>query len=68
MSEQHDFDHLTDEDYEAIEAIMERGLRRQHGEHLLRMAEGAEQQKREQGRALLDAIARARLEQEAEQE
>jgi hypothetical protein len=62
------FDHLTDADYEAIGAIVEGSERRAMGEHLLRVAEGAEQQKREQGRALLDAIAQARLEQEAEQE
>ncbi len=39
---------------------LDRGL----GEHVLRVAEGAEQRRREQDRALLDAIARARLAQE----
>ena len=68
MSEQQDFEHLTDEDYEAIGAIVERGVRRQHGEFILAMTEGAEQRRREQDRALLDAIARARLEQEGGQD
>ena len=67
MSEQ--YDHLTDEDYEAIGAILEGSERRALGEHVLRITQDLEQQRRKQDHALLDAISRARLEQkEGEQE
>jgi hypothetical protein len=38
MSEQ--YDHLSDEDLEAIERIVDGGVDRQHGEHILGMVRG----------------------------
>lgn len=69
MSEQHDFDHLTDEDLEAIERIVEGSLERQHGQDLLAVMDGAEERHEEQARSLLDAISQATMAQEeSEQE
>ena len=57
MSE--DLSYLTDEDLEAIEAIVEGSRNRQMGEHILHMAEDAERRSSEQRQALLDAISQA---------
>jgi hypothetical protein len=54
-----DLSYLTDEDLEAIDAIVEGSRNRQMGEHILRMAEDAERRSSEQGQALLDTISRA---------
>ena len=63
------FDHLTDEDYAAIGAIVEGSERRKMGEHIVRLTRDPERQRREQDRALLDAIFGATLErEEGEQE
>jgi hypothetical protein len=43
MSE--DLGHLIDEDFEAIERIMEGGLDRQHGEHILGLVNHANEQR-----------------------
>jgi hypothetical protein len=43
MSEQ--YDHLTDEDLEAIERIVDGGLDRQHGEHILGMVNHVSEQR-----------------------
>jgi hypothetical protein len=56
MSEQPD--HFADEDRAAID--------RMHAQEVLSMMESAEQRKSEQGRWLLDVIARAKMAQEEE--
>jgi hypothetical protein len=57
MSE--DLGHLTDEDFEAIERIVEGGLDRQHGEHILdAVADHAERQGPE-GDPVLQLLSRA---------
>lgn len=65
MSE--DLEHLTDEDYEAIEAIVDGSLRRRQGEDILGAVEASD--KARQGPdPFLEAIARAYQAKEAEQE
>jgi hypothetical protein len=54
-----DLSYLTDEDLEAIDAIVEGSRNRQMGEHILHMAEDAERRSSEQGQALLEAISQA---------
>ncbi len=62
------YDHLTDEDYEAIGAILEGSERRQMGEHILHMWQEGQERQQQENRSLLDAIARAHQAQEGEQE
>jgi hypothetical protein len=62
------YEHLTDEDLDAIAGIVEGSARRQHGEALLRLCDEGHKRYDEQARSLLDAIARAKMAQEGEQE
>jgi hypothetical protein len=65
MSE--DLSNLRDEDYEAIEAIVDGSLRRQMGENILAAVDASE--KARQGtHPLLEALSRAYQERESEQE
>jgi hypothetical protein len=57
MSE--DLSYLTDEDLEAIDAIVEGAHRTQMGENILRMWEEGDERHKKQSRSLLDAIAQA---------
>ena len=57
-------EHLTDEDLEAIEAIVDGSVHRQHGEALLAMFQEGDKRHEEQARSLLDAIGRATMAQE----
>lgn len=66
MSE--DLSYLTDEDLEAIDAIVEGAHRRQMGEHILHMWKEGEKRHEEESRSLLDAIGRARQAQASEAE
>ena len=59
-----DFDHLTDEDYEAIAAIVDGSARRAHGQDLLSAIESADKRREETASSLFDAITRATLAQE----
>jgi hypothetical protein len=66
MSE--DLGHLTDEDFEAIERIVEAGLDRQYCEHILQMWQEGHKRP-EQDAALLGLLSEAkRAEQEDAQE
>ena len=62
-----DFDHLSDEDYEAIPAIVEPSAGRRRGEDIL-AAVDARDNAREEPAALLEALARAYEAREAEQQ
>ena len=53
-----EFDHLTDEDYEVIGAIVEGSLRRRQGEDIL-AAIDASDKARQQQHPLLEALSRA---------
>ena len=65
MSE--DLSHLRDEDYEAIENIVDNSLRRLGGENIL-AAIDASDKARQQQHPLLEALSRAYQEREGEQE
>ena len=62
-----DFDHLSDEDYEAIAAIVEGSARRRQGEDIL-AAVDARDKARQEPDPLLEALARAYEAREAEQQ
>ena len=56
MSEQYDFDSLTDADLAAIENIIDGAEHRQHGEALLAMFENATERRQEQDREFLEVL------------
>ena len=62
-----DLEHLTDEDYEAIGAIVEGSIRRRQGENILAAVE-ASARAAEKPHPLVEAITRAYQAREAEQE
>jgi hypothetical protein len=57
VSEQ--FDHLNDEDIEAIDQIWEGSFDQKHGEGILSAIDGADKRREDADRALLDALSRA---------
>ena len=63
-----EYGHLTDEDLEAIERIVDGSIQRQHGEAILAAFDEDNKRREEQARSYLDAIAQARMAQEDEQE